>query len=275
MPVLNHVPNHAIKSVIKITMLFIILALPHLAYAQDEGESKQMRVLFIGNSYTSVNNLPGMVQALAKAAKEKRALEYVAVTPGGWTLQQHLLDPKTQAPTKIAQGNWDFVVIQEQSQLPFMYPKVTLEHGTTLGELIKESKAMPLLYMTWAREHQPEHQETIAKTYTDLAKALSAPIVPVGLAWEAARKEKPALKLYAADKSHPSPAGTYLAACVFYSTIYDKSPVGLAATLTTINGGKSRTLVALSAEDAKYFQTIAWKTVQAQKEKAPEPKKAE
>ncbi len=244
---------------------FIFLALLPLSAARADTEP--LRVLFIGNSYTSVNNLPGMIEALATAAKEKRPLQSTAITPGGWSFHQHLLAPDTQTPTAIAQREWDFVVLQEQSQMPFLYPKVTIEHGTKLGQLIKEQKATPLLYMTWARENQPENQEAITKTYTELAKALEAPLAPVGPAWEAARKKRATLKLYTQDKSHPAPAGSYLAACVFYAKFYDRSPVGLPGRLTVkANDNKVRLLADLTGDDARFLQKIAWQTVQGMKE---------
>lgn len=247
-------------------ILVLALLLLPWSTARGDTEAKPLRVLFIGNSYTSVNNLPGMIEALATAAKEKRPFAPTAVTPGGWSFQQHLLDPNTKTPTTIAQHDWDFIVLQEQSQMPFMYPRTTLEHGTTLGELVKAQKSTPMLYMTWAREHQPEHQAAITKTYTDLAKALEAPIAPVGLAWEAARKERDTLKLYTQDKSHPAPAGSYLAACVFYAKFYDRSPVGLPGRLTTKTKDKVKLLIDLTADDAKFLQNIAWQTVQATKD---------
>jgi len=39
----------------------------------------------------------------------------------------------------------------------------------------------------------------------------------------------PKLVLHQADNSHPNPKGSYLAACVFYTTLLDRNPVGLPA----------------------------------------------
>ena len=47
------------------------------------------------------------------------------------------------------------------------------------------------------------------------------------MAWERALKEDPKRVLHSADRSHPSKAGTYLAACVFYAAIFRQSPSGL------------------------------------------------
>src|SRR5690242_5085237 len=50
-------------------------------------KGKAIKVLFVGNSLTFTNDLPGIVQALA-AARGKR-LEYMADTPGGTNLDDH------------------------------------------------------------------------------------------------------------------------------------------------------------------------------------------
>ena len=261
-------PADSFNFLVRLAVVISLVATHAMADVDGDPTPEPMRVLFIGNSYTSVNNLPGMIQAMARAAKEKRAFSYTTSTPGGWSFQQHLLDPNTKSPTQIARQSWDFVVLQEQSQMPFMYPKTTLEHGIRLGELVKAQNATPLFYLTWAREHQPEHQAAITKTYSELAKALDAPIAPVGLAWERARKEQPTIQLYMKDKSHPASAGSYLAASVFYAMIYGKSPIGLPGKLTAASNGKERILANLSAVEAKFLQEIAWTTVQAMKEPA-------
>ena len=73
-----------------------------------------LAVLFLGNSYTSVNNLPQLVQALSASAGKTLIVD--SQTPGGMTLTNHVNDPTTQS--KIAQRAWDYVILQEQSQVP-------------------------------------------------------------------------------------------------------------------------------------------------------------
>src|ERR1043166_6791316 len=79
------------------------------------GGPKEVRVLFIGNSYTYVNDLPKMIAALARAGKQP-PLVYERETPGGCTLEKHWKDGK--AARKIAAGKWDYVVLQEHSLRP-------------------------------------------------------------------------------------------------------------------------------------------------------------
>jgi hypothetical protein len=71
----------------------------------------------------------------------------------------------------------------------------------------------------------------------------------VGYAWFVVRQQDPGIELWQSDQSHPSQAGTYLAACVFYATLFDQSPVGL-----SYHGG-------LSDGDAHALQSAAGSSV--------------
>ncbi|MBY0525738.1 MAG: hypothetical protein K2R98_20200 [Gemmataceae bacterium] len=216
-----------------------------LAPAADEAP---LKVLFIGNSYTYVNDLPLMLDELAKAGKQ-RPLEIGRELPGGCTLEKHWKDGK--ALKKIGEKKWDYVVLQEHSVRPIKEPKLMVEYGTKLDAEAKKQGAKTILYLTWARQNAPRTQADLSKAYLDLAGELKASVAPVGIAWEAALKDDSKLVLHSPDMSHPSKTGTYLAACVFYGTIYGKSPEGLPGKI----GG-------LTDEEAKKLQAIAWKVVQ-------------
>jgi hypothetical protein len=192
------------------------------------------RVLFIGNSYTSVNDLPTVLTALAKAGGHD--VETGMVAPGGFTLAQHASSADTLG--LLASSRWDVVVLQEQSQLPAMeqvrrqqmYPA-----ARSLVRAIRAAGARPMFFLTWAhRAGMPESgmpdyqgmQAQIGTGYLAIARELGAPVAPVGYAWSAAYAQDPNLDLWQADGSHPTELGTYLAACVFYAAIFDQSPVG-------------------------------------------------
>lgn len=252
-------------------MIAILVLMPPLMSAAAAQEAKPLRILFVGNSYTSFNNLPGMLQQLAAA--KKRRIDYETSLRGGWTLLRHATQDEPPTKEMIAKGGFGFVVLQDQSQMPYRYPKATLEHGGDLGKLAKEHGATPLLFMTWARLKEPENQAPLAATYRKLGEELNAPVAPVGLAWEAALKQRKDLRLHANDGSHPTPKGTYLAACVFYAVIFDESPHGLPAVVTQGDGDDRRTLVRLNADEARTLQKIAWDVVQSHREaktQAPE-----
>lgn len=237
---------------------------------------KPTRVLFIGNSYTYFNNLPQLLAGLAASAKPSQVIETEMVTVGGATLKSLWAGGKPQAA--LASGKWDYVVLQEQSTLglPKLVdnipqvndPKNFHEAVRLIDPEIKKAGAKPLLYMTWARKDSPDKQHLLTDAYQSIGKELGDTVVPVGLAWQAALKARPNLELHVADKSHPTPAGSYLAACVFYATLFGKSPEGLAARVTGVVidhtgkvGGEGE-LVNLSKDDAAFLQKIARETVQ-------------
>jgi hypothetical protein len=92
-------------------------------------------------------------------------------------------------------------------------------------------------------------QQQLRGRYLDMANGNGAIVAPVGEAWKNVIALNPAFDLYSADESHPSVHGTYLAACVFYATIYRQSPAGL-----SYYGG-------LTQSDALLLQTVAGSTV--------------
>jgi prepilin-type N-terminal cleavage/methylation domain-containing protein len=207
------------------------------------------RVLFIGNSYTLANDLPNLIATLARAAGDAPAFTYDSQLVGGATLQQHWNDGI--ALGKIRQGNWDFVVLQEQSQTPLFNEDAFDQYATLFDAEIKKQGAITLFFMTWARQSLPQTQAGLTRAYTNIAQKLHGEVAPVGSAWRNSLTSKPTLVLHDSDGSHPNPAGSYLAACVFYGHIYGKSPSGLPPQLT------------VSPTDAAWLQGIAWQTVQA------------
>ncbi|MEX0867858.1 MAG: DUF4886 domain-containing protein [Pirellulales bacterium] len=183
----------------------------------------RIEVLFVGNSYTSFNDLPQMLTALAKAGgKRLRADRSVA---GGFTLQKHWEGQR--AARQIAGRRWDYVVLQEQSQLPVVAPAVMFEYAKKFDAAIDERGAKTIFFLTWARANAPDMQAGLNQSYFAIAKECEAEVAPVGLAWQQALTMDNPPKLHQADNSHPTPAGTYLAACVFYGTIFGESPEGL------------------------------------------------
>ena len=193
------------------------------------------QILFIGNSYTFTNDLPGMLTSLAKSGGHR--VETGMSAPGGWFLYQHVNSPDTI--NQITAQKWEFIVLQEQSQVPSstqmrfsqMYPAVR-----TLVGKIKENGATPVLFITWAHKNGwPENgistyesmQLAIDEGYTNIGQELGVRMSPVGSAWLKLWQQNPQMNLWQDDGSHPNEMGTYLAACVFYATIFHESPEGL------------------------------------------------
>jgi hypothetical protein len=205
-------------------LLRFVLLLPWLLGSVAAGEDpppRTLRVLFIGNSYTHVNDLPGIVAQLLPARGIK--LEHESVTPGGATLEKQWADGKALAA--IRKQKWDYVVLQEQSMRPFRDRDAMFKAARLLHAEIAKIGAKTLLYETWAAKASPEEQPKLTDAYEALGRELGAKVVPVGEAWKVAIAA--GFELHGGDGRHPSRDGTYLAACLFVATLTSNSPVGL------------------------------------------------
>ena len=137
---------------------------------------------------------------------------------------------------------------------------------------IKKAGARTIFHLTWARQNQPENQVKLNDAYFTIAKELKAMVAPVGMAWEQAFKNDPKRVFHLEDKSHPNATGSYMAACVFYSLIYGKSPEKLTNRISghsTSDSGdissEKSDLVNLDKSEAALIQRIAWQTVKNEK----------
>lgn len=211
---------------IRVHLLSVSLLLLGLLSSVSVAE-ENLRILFIGNSYTGQvrQSVAGLFAASPHAKAE---LEFI--TPGGRTLAQHLENEKTVA--KIEEGDWDFVVLQDQSQTPAVFPDRFHSAAKELVRLIDRVGARTVFYQTWGRRDGdkqnpgmfPDYesmQKALSKEYRDAARRGKALLAPVGEAWSIVRKENEDLgkRLYKNDGSHPSGEGAFLAACVFYTVL--------------------------------------------------------
>ncbi|MBW2456643.1 MAG: hypothetical protein JRI68_19145 [Deltaproteobacteria bacterium] len=189
------------------------------------GGGAVLHVLFVGNSYTSVNDLPGRVRDLSTSSDPAFVVSSVAV--GAATLQNHV-DSSGAVPA-IQTGGWDAVVLQGQSVEPIMTPTAFQNGALALDVEIDLVGAATVFFETWARA--PGHavyQETwsggnptamqagLRAAYQTAAGATGGVMAPVGDAWETSLANHPAVPLHSGDGSHPTMAGSYLAACMFY-----------------------------------------------------------
>ena len=222
---------------IKFYALISTLLLSNIILGQDSA-----KVLFIGNSYTYFNNLPGMLTDLSTSLGDY--VQPTSQVAGGATFQVHATNPATY--TAINSADWDFVVLQAQSQEPsFPDSQVnseTLPFAEQMADSIRNNSICSniLMFMTWGRENGDPQWVPIStfdgmnsrlrNAYIRMADSIDASISPVGVAWKYVRDNYPSIQLYSPDGSHPSLEGSYLAACTFYASLFRKSPVGASFT---------------------------------------------
>lgn len=209
----------------------------HTAAAAD----KTFNILFIGNSFTFMNDLGGMLAKVASSdPTNKIQMNIQSVTLSGAHLMGTYKDP--EALKVLHTRHWDFVVLQEHSAWTFTQESVeeTFDALNSWNWEIRKIPATPVFFENWSDEigsgqytdthyhlygQNPDQvqKEFSRETYT-LAKSYDMPVVPVGDFWNYVNKKPRAPELYNVDKHHPSPAGTYLTALLFYRYFTSHAP---------------------------------------------------
>src|SRR5690349_10734060 len=270
---MNHNFGKRFLAAFGLALLFVCA--PHVVAADVRASAPCVtRVLFLGNSYTYFNDLPAIFSELAKAGHQC-SVETRMIAPSGKRLKDHWENPA--ARDALNSQRWDFVVLQDQSTLG---TNIYFEGNSRVGnddvfrpyaELwaneIRKHGATPVFYLTWSRRTTPEDQAALNYAYIHAAKTTHSVVAPVGLAWARVRETDPKIDLYYRDGSHPSPAGSYLAACALYAAIFHKSPANLPARITGVpvnldteelEPNKTAVLVDLQPAVALTLQNAAW-----------------
>ena len=246
---------------------------PKIAIYDNSTPSKTARILFIGNSYTYNNEYPMLLKELAWY--EGYLIEGVTYQHGGYTIKQHLADNVSCETVKL--GDYDYVFLQDQSLNSLRIgtsfdDNVVGEMGKMVANVKKYSpNAKCFIEMTWGRKNgndatkrkklqafvqaYPEFfasyeamQKVITTNTTAMAQELGVGLSSVGVAWEIVRRERPDIELYKKDGTHPSYAGSYLAAAVGYLTLFNEP-------------FKADTPICLNPEVAKYLRSVAERVV--------------
>jgi hypothetical protein len=233
----------------------------------DSGIAQPASTIFIGNSFFYYNNgINGHLTALLRSADAAYKFRATMVTISGSGTDWHDVDsyfrPNAIGKYSFDANNnivfnkfdrlFDLAVLMDCSQCP-VHPElktVFADFSKKHSDTVRKHGARPVFFMSWAYADRPEMTAELAEAYTKAANDNDAFVIPAGLAFAKSVARHPDVNLYAPDKRHPSLAGTYLATCTVYASLFKKSPVGLSYT------------AGLDGEQAKALQTVAWETVQ-------------
>ncbi len=214
---------------------------PGQGIPECDQQEDSLNVLFVGNSYTSSNNLTNIIATIANSMGDYLYTESSIV--GGATLQDHTNNENSNS--LIINGNWDYVVLQEQSQYP-SFPIAQVEqdvfpYAAGLNQLIIDynSCGRTVFFMTWGRENGDTNNclnwppvctyegmdDLLYERYVMMANDNQALLSPVGAVWRHIRDSGYDIDLYSADGSHPSFLGSYAAGVCFYTTFFQKNPL--------------------------------------------------
>lgn len=180
--------------------------------------------MFLGNSLTYTNDLPGMVKALADSAGII-GLTVDQVAKPGHTLEDHWYDGQTRNALK--EPAWDYVIMQQgPSALPENRSHLR-QWTAALAGTIRAGGGRPALLAVWPDISRPGDFPVSAESYRLAAQDVGGVVLRVSLAWQAAWRLDPSLPLYRPDGLHPSIRGSYLAALVVFGALYHRSVAGL------------------------------------------------
>jgi len=191
--------------------------------AQGSG-SGALRVLFIGNSLTAANDLPGMVEALSRARGDV-TVEATAITASNFSLEDHWNQGSARAT--VAKGNWAFIVLQQgPSALPDS--RVLLrEYARRFAGEARKTGARTALYMVWPSKARARDFDAVSESYGLAARDADGVLIPAGDAWREVWRRDPEITLYGSDDFHPSALGSYVAALTVWRALSGASVVGL------------------------------------------------
>jgi len=209
------------KLLVAILYLFSCLA------AQDKNTEN---ILFIGNSFTFYWNLPLVVEAMAN--ERNYNFDITQSTASASSLKDHWFE-KDELKSKmlIASGNYDRVVIQDHSLNPLQNPVESRMYFTDFIEWIKANNGTPYIYATWMYKGISNNNydviDPIQHALKPVVDKTGAVMVPIDQAFRIFQQRYPTIPIFMSDNKHPSPVGTYLAACVYFKIFTGESPLGL------------------------------------------------
>ncbi len=206
---------------------------------------KPLRVLFIGNSQINcVCDIPEIVEDLSHSPSAQTApIETDEIVVGGANIESLWHNALVQK--KVGQGGWDWIVCHE---IVYSFGGNTArfqEYSRKFDTEAKRVGAKMLFYASGEVETAKARQESMYADALAMARRCKGRVGGGGMAWFKAWATRPNFDFYHTDRAHPNAKGYYLNACVIFSALTDRSPIGLDP-------------FKLSKDDAEFLQKVAW-----------------
>ena len=198
----------------------LCLALLALSLSVHAGQDDEFQVLLIGNSHSSKNDLPDLVENLIEIGFPSAAV-HVDTAPRWVFLAERIGDKVTQKA--LDSRKWTHVVLQAQkysSSGKYFYPTSAAEEWI---RRVRQVNAEPILFPEWPREGNVEEGPRVHALHMGIAEREPACVAPIGLAWQIVIDENQDLTLHARDGNHSNKNGALLTALVLFQAITGKS----------------------------------------------------
>lgn len=225
-----------------------------------------MKILFVGNSNTYYNDMPQTLEALGRANGRDWTVD--SLTKGGWSFRQYA-DPENVMHEPLRQKlaePWDAVFLQDRTEYPLTDLEPSLNGAAVMCSMMPARPARLLIYATFARDDGHPHLEKLGMTRAEMAErvhsAMSAVAEAVGAELSDAstmfqymKENRPDMVMYDADLGHPSPAGSYLAALLHYTTLTGSLPTKPAAVPSVPTEAQTQQLLEAAREYFALYNT--------------------
>lgn len=173
-------------------------------------------VLFVGNSLTYANDLPGTVAAVAASAGDTIVVA-MAAEPNV-ALIDHV-HGASNALDRIARERWELVVLQQGPTPAGVCRDTLVLAAKLLAPAIAKAGGTAALLMAWTSRADQSWFDDDRISYQAAATAADGIFLPAGEAWRAAWRVDAQLQLYGPDGYHPSALGTFLTALEIYERV--------------------------------------------------------
>ena len=182
--------------------------------------SSSQNILFVGNSLTYTNNLPGILEEIATEFGE--SVNTTTMAFPNYAIEDHWVDGKFQK--SLSENNFQYVIIQQGPSSQPDGKEMLVTYGAKMKSECIKNGANLAYFMVWPAKRYYYTFDGVIQNYTYGAESNNAILFPVGRLWKKYEASlSNAERLYGPDNFHPSKAGSFLAAItIFHGLFPDK-----------------------------------------------------
>ncbi len=177
-----------------------------------------VNLLFVGNSLTYTNDLPGLVEQIASSKGVKVGTRMLALP--NYALEDHWNDGKLQ--DHIKSEEFDYVIVQQGPSSQADGRIMLLTTGAQIKELCEQHNTKLAFFMVWPARVNYHTFGGVIKNYGDAAKETNSILCPVGQVWKDHFDATNDFSYYGPDQFHPSELGSSVAAQVIFETLIQR-----------------------------------------------------
>lgn len=176
----------------------------------------EFRVVLLGNSHVSYNNLAGILKLLLQTGRPQ-AKVHTQTAGGAGYLDDRLQDNLTLP--LLTQQSWTHVILQGQKYSTSGLYSYPIDAALYWVDLIKSRQATPILFPEHATIGNSTEGARVYQLHQSIVREEVACLAPVPQAWESSLSTWSDMPLHISDGNHANLSGSVLTAMLFYQVI--------------------------------------------------------